>query len=365
MVPSSSRRSITSVCPACRRSAEHRRHSRRWLRAKLSHRWPRAIPGGAALLFSIWNDTGWEPAKIAGQRAGEREHRILLESGGYPRVMRDDATGRTYLVYARSEGLLAAPFDVERLAVTGPSVPMVDNVITNLSGGAQFDVAGSTLAYLEGSLGEADRDLQWVTLDGKPTFARRVEKMGRYFALSDDGTRILRNNTVGARDVWIEDLVRGTTTRVTNSADNFFAVWARDAEWIVLSRGAPIANLYRRHLRPGAIDERLTTSPNNQEPNSITRDGTKLVYAEIDPVSSVDLWILDLGATGAGGRPTSRPFLKTNFTEDFAALSPDDRWLAYQSNESGRFEIYVRSFPDAGPAIQAVHRRRADAALDA
>ena len=108
----------------------------------MSHRWPRADPGGSAVLFSIWNDTGWEPSRIAVQRAGEREHRVLVEGGGYPRLVRDPATGRSYLLYARAEGLLAAPFDADRLAVTGPPVPIVDNVITNLSGGAHFDVGG-------------------------------------------------------------------------------------------------------------------------------------------------------------------------------------------------------------------------------
>src|SRR5262245_18924483 len=136
---------------------------------ELSHRWPRALPGGAAVLFTIWNDTGWEPSRIAVQRAGEREHHVLVEAGGYPRPMHDPATGRTFLVYARSDGLLAAPFDADRLTVTGPPVPIVDNVITNLSGGAHFDVPSGTLAYVPGTLGEAERALVWVTLDGQET----------------------------------------------------------------------------------------------------------------------------------------------------------------------------------------------------
>jgi Tol biopolymer transport system component len=317
---------------------------------EMSHRWPRTIPGSAAVLFSIWNDTGWEPSRIAVQRAGEREHRVLIEGGGYPRPVRDPATGRSYLLYARTEGLLAAPFDAERLEVTGPPVPILDDVVTNLSGGAHFDVAGGTLAFVPGTLGEADRDLVWVTLDGHATPARRIERMSQSFSLSPDGTRILRNNTVGSRDVWIDDLVRGTSSRVTNSAENFHAEWSQDAQWIVLARGAPIRNLYRRSLTAGAIDEPLTTSPNWQEPAAISPDGRRAVYIEIDPVTSVDIWVLDLPPPGSAipaGMPATRPFLKTNFSETRPTLSPDGRWLAYQSNESGRFEISVRSFPDA------------------
>lgn len=321
---------------------------------EMSHRWPHAIPGSNAVLFSIWNDTGWEPSRIAVQRAGEREHRILLEGGGYPQMVRDPADGRSYLLYARTEGLLAAPFDPDRLTVTGPPVPILDDVITNLSGGAHFDVAAGTLAYVPGRLGEADKDLIWVSAEGQATPARRVERMSQDFSLSPDGTRILRNNTVGTRDVWIEDLVRGTSTRVTNSTENFGAVWSPDAQWIVLARGAPIRNLYRRSLAPGAIDERLTTSPNFQEPTAISADGRRLVYVERDPVSSVDIWVLDLPVPGApaGSAARARPFLNSNFSENSPALSADGRWIAYQSNESGRFEIYVRAFPDGGPAHQ-------------
>jgi Tol biopolymer transport system component len=318
---------------------------------EMSHRWPRRIPGASAVLFSIWNDTGWEPSRIAVQRPGEAGHQVLVEGGGYPRVVRDPRTGRGYLLYARTEGLLAAPLDLDRLVVTGPPVPVVDDVITNLSGGAHFDVGGGTLAYVGGTLGEADRDLVWATLDGQTTPARRVPRMSQDFTMSPDGTKILRNNTVGPRDVWIEDLVRGTSTRVTNSADNFAAAWSPDGQWIVLARGTPNRNLYRRSLTAGALDEPLTKSPNWQEPAAISPDGTKLIYREIDPISGVDIWVLDLPPAGSGtvvapGDPRARPLVKTSFAENDPTLSPDGRWFAYQSNESGRFEIYVRTFPD-------------------
>ena len=323
---------------------------------EMSHRWPRALEGGSAVLFSIWNDTGWDPSRVAVQRHGEREHRVLVEGGGYARSMRDPASGRVYLLYARTEGVVAAPFDVDRLAVTGAPVPIADNVITNLSGGAHFDIGGGTFAYIPGSLGEANRDLVWVAPDGTATPARRVPQMSQDFTLSPDGTRILRNNTVGSRDVWIDDLSRGTSTRVTITSESFGAVWSPDAQWIAYARGAPIRNLYRRSLSVGSLDERLTTSPHWQEPAAISPDGKWLVYTEIDPASSTDIWALELPPAGkpiaTGAAIANRPFLKTTFSENDPALSPDGRWIAYQSNESGRFEIYVRPFPDGGPAHQ-------------
>lgn len=324
---------------------------------ELSHRWPRLLPDGSTVLFTIWNDTGWEPSRIAAQRLDGGEPTIVVEGGGgYGRYIRDDDAGRGYLVYARSEGLLAAPFDESRLALAGQAVPVIDGVITNLSGGAHFDLSPSgTLAYVPGTLGEADRDLVWVTLDGKAEPALRVRSMSQVWMLSPDGGRVVRNNTAGPnRDIWIEDLVRRTSTRVTNSTDNFNAVWSSDAKWVAFARGVPFANIYRRPTDGRDAEERLTSSSNNQRPSSVSRDGASLAYTEFDPISGSDIWIVTVPGTfsapaSAPSNPitaVARPFVKTNFSEGNAVFSPDGRWLAYQSNESGRFEIFVRSFPE-------------------
>jgi serine/threonine-protein kinase len=97
----------------------------------------------------------------------------------------------------------------------------------------------------------------------------------------------------------------------------------------------------------------LTTSANWQEPAAISPDQTKVLYEEIDPVTGRDIWVLDLPRPGSpGSHATAKPFVKTNFSEARPTLSIDGRWLAYESNESGRFEIYVRAFPDGGTAHQ-------------
>ena len=114
---------------------------------ELSHRWPLLLPG-RALLFTVWNDAGWEPASILAQRPGSQDRSVVVQAGGgFPRYLRDGQTPRGFLVYARSEGLLAARFDEATLQVSGQAVPILDGVITNLSGGAHFDVSASgTLA---------------------------------------------------------------------------------------------------------------------------------------------------------------------------------------------------------------------------
>jgi eukaryotic-like serine/threonine-protein kinase len=324
---------------------------------EMSHRWPHVLGDGSAVVFTIWNDTGWEPAKIAAQRIGSSDHTVIVESGGgFPRALRDPETGRSYLVYARSEGLLAAPFDAAALKITGQPVPVIDGVFTNLSGGAHFDLSETgTLAYISGTLGEVDRDLTWVTHDGKATLARRLAAMGRPFALSPDGNRVVRHNTVGQRSVWIEDLARGTSLRLTNGEGNFSPVWSADGTWIAFPRGVPTGDIYRRRADQSGEDERLTATGRGAIPTDFSPDSRLLAYTENDPSSGADIWTVTLPPPGTKADPSTlqpRPFRKTGFSESRGVFSRDGRWLAYQSNESGRFEVYLRSFPDGERAVQ-------------
>ena len=322
---------------------------------ELSHRWPSQLPDGSAVMFSIWNDTGWDFARIAAQRAGSRERVLVLEAGGgYPRYLHDPASGRGYLVYARAEGLFAARFDASALRLTGAPVPVVDAVLTNNSGGAHFDLAGDgTLAYVPGTNAEASRELAWVTRDGHRTPAVRIPGAGRFFSLDPTGTRVLRMNAVGQRDLWMEDLERGTSTRLMSGDGWFTGSWSPDGEWAVYPKGTPVANLYRVRTRAGSPEERLTTSSHGQFPMSISPDGTMLVYQESNPTTSTDIWVMRLPppGTGSSSRPEVRPFVNTKAAETNARISADGRWLAYQSNESGRFEVYIRSFPEGDRTI--------------
>jgi eukaryotic-like serine/threonine-protein kinase len=325
---------------------------------ELSHRWPRLLPDGSAVIFTIWNDTGWEAARIVAQSLTGGTRTTVVEGGGNGRYLHDPATGHGYLVYARSEGLLAAPFDAARLALAGQAVPVVDSALTNLSGGAHFDLSPSgTLAYVPGTSGEADRDLVWVTLDGTVSPARRVHAMGRYWTLAPDGERVVWINSVGpARDVWIDDLKRGTTTRVTSGADAFVPIWSPDGKSVIFARGTP-ANLYRRRIDSRDAGDQIMSGNRTQMPTSVSPDESTLAYTEFDPISGSDIWLLTLPASrdrpGSGSAgPPAKPFVKTNYSEGSARFSPDGRWLAYQSNESGRFEVYVRSFPGGEQVIQ-------------
>jgi Tol biopolymer transport system component len=208
-----------------------------------------------------------------------------------------------------------------------------------------------------GTLSESVRELKWVGFDGTAQPAAAFT-MGRSFTLSPDGSRIVRNNTTGpTRDVWVDDLVRKTSTRLTRQDGNFTAIWSNDGQSVFLARGIPSSNLYRRAADGSDREERLTTSANSQAPSDVSPDGAWLAFTELDPSSSADIWLLPLSpSTNAGGGSqsagTPRLFLRTKFSEGGARFSPDGRWLVYQSNESGRFEVCVRSFPDGERKVQ-------------
>jgi serine/threonine-protein kinase len=326
---------------------------------ELSHRWPQLLPGGSAVLFTIWNDIGWEPSRIAAQRVDGTGRTMVVEGGGgYARYVRDPASRHGFLVYARSEGLLAARFDESRLATTGQAVPIVDGVLTNLSGGAHYALAPSgTLAYVQGAISESDRELAWVALDGTAAPPVRIHGMGQSWSLSPDGSRVLWVNATGTtRDVWIEDLARGTSTRVTQSGSSFSPIWSSDGKSTVFSRERPGTLLTRRPTDGRDVEELLSSSPRIELPNSVSPDGKTLAYQDFDPLSGSDIWVLTLPAAGSAApnaaAASARAFVKTKFTETDGVFSPDGRWLAYQSNESGRFEIYARSFPDGARTVQ-------------
>ena len=317
------------------------------LTGELSHRWPTILPDGT-VLFSVWNDTGWDAARLAALRPGSSEHVVVVEQGGgFPRYLPDPGRGG-YLVYARSEGLLAAPFDEQTLKLTAQPVPVVDGVVTNLTGGAHFAVAAGTLAYVAGGSAQADRELVWVTMDGRSTPALRAP-MGSAYAVSPDGRLVARIPATAPGSLWIEDLVNGTSTPLTESADYFGAVFSRDGSLIASRRAADI--FVQRVDRRGG-EEQLTTSRRVATPGSFSPGDAELAYYEIDPVTLHDIYVVELPRPG-GARPAARPFLKSTYSELSPRFSPDGRWIAYQSNESGRFEIYVRSYPD-GETVKQV-----------
>jgi Tol biopolymer transport system component len=307
-------------------------------KGEFSHRWPEILPGGKALLFTILG-VGEMRIGVLSLETGDR--RVLVEGGTYPQYAPSG-----HVVYARAGGLLAVPFDLRRLEVTGPSVSILEGVDMNsVNGSVNFSSsADGSLAYVPGTPGVGEGTLRWVDRNGTaqplPT-PPRAYLMPR---LSPDGQQLALFIEDTNPGLWLYDLARGTLTRLTASVLNSYHVWTRDSKRVTFRSGlsGPF-NLDWMPVDGSGSAERLTTAENLQVAGSWSPDGQVLAFSEQDPATGWDIWVLKLE-----GERKAQPFLRTPSNENGATFSPDGRWLAYQSDESGQYEIYVRPFPGPG-----------------
>ncbi len=311
------------------------------------HHWPQVLAERRAVIYTIWNNTAFEGGRIAVQSLDGGEPATLVEGASYGRVVTQAGAG-AWLIFARPDAIYAAPFDLNRLQLTGAAVPVQPGVHTNLSGGAHFSIADNgTLAYIPGGLDEADKTMVWVDRDGAATELPKMPGVGFQYRISPDGGRLARVNATGRnRDLWIDDLTgREPSTRLTFNQVQNFAMWTADGQRIIYTRDAPVANIFWRPARATGDEQRLTTSTNVQIPYSVSPDGSLLLYREIDPETRADIWVLPLRPPGL-----PRPLIRTPAAELSPMFSRDGRWIAYSATVSGISEIYLTSFSD--PAVR-------------
>lgn len=250
-----------------------------------------------------------------------------------------------HAVYARPDGtLMAAPIDVDRHTVTGPEIPVVEDV--RLKGGAvaEFTVSeNGTLVYLPAA-GAARR----ITIVDRDGLSRPLSDERRAFyapRFSPDGRAIaVTVFDQGNRNIWLYDVESGGKTRFTFESDNLYPIWSPDGERIAYTstRGGRF-DLYWGPADGSGVPERLLTTPHEEYPTSWSRDGRWLFFMETNPGSGRDLWALPVE-----GDRTPISIAGEPYEERSAVLSPDGRWLAYCTNEGGQLEVYVRAFPRQG-----------------
>ena len=304
------------------------------------HRWPEILPGGKALIFTIWGGGGIDGARIGLLSLETGERRVLVEGGTYARY-----ASSGHLVYARSTGLFAVPFDLMRLEVTGPPVSVLEGVNMNpTSGAAEFSLsANGSLAYVAGASRIGERSLVWVDRKGANEPIPAPPRTYVYPRISPDGKRLAVGIEGAQRGVWLYDLAQRTLTWLTPTVLLPFPIWTPDGKHVTFtSTPGNGVNLFWIPADGGAPVERLTTGENNQNTNSWSPDGRELAFTESGPATGSDIWVLDLDK-----ERKARPFVQTKANEGGAVFSPDGRWLAYESDESGQEEIYVRPFPEA------------------
>jgi serine/threonine-protein kinase len=313
-----------------------------------THRWPQVLPGGKQALFTIGlaGGTSFDEAGIGIVDLATGARRVLSERGFYARYV---PTG--HLVFLRGATLLAAPFDLRRLELAGPPVPLVEGVRTNASGGGHFAFSETgTLVHVQGSALETDRALVWVDRKGNLTPAADTRRDYLYPRVSPDGGRIAFSARAGTPDVWVQDIARGTFTRLAASPGaRTMPAWSPDGHRIAYWSGEPgrPRTLLAKPSDGTGMEEALVTAPSNGLTASWSPDGRSLAYDVHDAKDGWDVWVITL----AGDR-TPRPFLRTPANEQAAAFSPDGRHLAYHSDVSGSREVYVQAFDGASGRVQ-------------
>ena len=250
------------------------------------------------------------------------------------------------MVYAQKGSLMAVPFDPQRLTITGAAVPVVEGVLQSRARGAaqySFSVTGS-LVYVLGGVQSAQSKLVWVNRDGAEQPLAAPARTYLNPRLSPDGRRVAVSITEQEAQIWLYDLSRDTMTRLTfDGIANNAPTWTPDGKRIVFdSNRGGASNLFWQMADGSGGLERLDTSEYLQVPMSWSPDGQILAFFEVGPTTGRDIWVLRMSDRKA------QTFLRTPFNEDAARFSPDGRWIAYVSDESGRDEVYAQPFPGPG-----------------
>ncbi len=324
-----------------------------------THRWPQMLPGSQAALFSAYGGRSLDDANIDVVSLKTGERKTVLKGGFSPHfVAASQRTG--YLLYLHKNTLFAAPFDSAGLTVTGPSIPVLEEVSSNNAAGGNFAISSSgTFIFRTGKSEFGSNRISLV--DSAGNVSPLLSAVGSYSTprLSPNGKRLAfsMDSAAGgnAADIWVKDLDRDTPSRLTFvTGTNDYPLWTPDGKNILFTNPQ---GLYWIRADGAGEAQRLTSPRFSQLIYSISPDSKRLAFFSSGNEASMDLFTAPIGGDPAQpklGKPEL--FLGTPFEEAYPAFSPDGRWLAYQSNESGTPEIYVRPFPGPGGKWQISSR---------
>ncbi len=322
-------------------------------RGERDHLFPAMLPGDRDVLFTVIGDGAIDTAQIALLNLDTGERSTLIRGGTHAQYVElPGAASQGYIVYVADGTLRAVRFDPVKRQVLGDPVSVVERVMTMGSGAAQFAVSRQgTLVYVSGSgqIG-ANRSFVWRTRSGGEEPINAPVRAYTHPRISPDGTRIAVDVFDQEQDIWIWDVRREALTRLTfDPALETYPTWTPDSRRIIFfSTRTGVPNVYWQPADGAGPLEALTRDTSSQFPYSVTPDGTGLIHSQRTTKSGSDLSLLRLDRQG---QPVT-PLVATTFEELNGEIAPDGHWLAYQSNESGRNEVYVRPFPnvDSGRA---------------
>jgi eukaryotic-like serine/threonine-protein kinase len=311
-----------------------------------SHRWPYFLPDGRHFLYLA--GTPFTPRESSSNAImvgslDSKETKLLLHTHASAIY----ASG--HVLFLRQNTLMAQPFDPNRLELTGDAFPIGDPVLEDGSNlRAVFSASGNgSLTYVEGSSG-ASRQLIWLDRSGNKVGEVSGADMYNFPSISPDGKRIAYTLESSGWDVWSYDVARGVKTRLTfgsgSSQANLSEVWSPDGRWIAYTCNHTGKFGLCRKPSDGSGSEEVLLEGGGQVryADDWSPDGKFLTYRE--PIQGIGaVWMLPMSG---GGKPY--PFLQSQYTQINARFSPDTKWVAYCSNESGEFKVYVVPFPGPG-----------------
>ncbi len=315
-----------------------------------SHRWPWFLPGGKHVLFIV-QATGerYDQAGIEIVHIDTGERTALPVEGTYPRYL---PTG--HMTFVREATLFAVPLDLDRLEAAGTPAPVLEGVRSSLGastgdGTALYAFSGNgNLAYVEGNPASQRYRIIWKERDGGAESALLAEERSYYApSLSPDGKLLaLQVTEESGTDVWVYDLERSVLTRLTfTGTETMLPVWTRDGRRIVFSsRQDGQSGVYWMPADGSSAPELIYADGRALQPISFSPSGDLLLHS----LNSDTSWDLEVIRFQDGKPSPPEPFLAGPAVEVFPQFSPDGKWVAYLSNESGQFEVYVRPYPGPG-----------------
>jgi eukaryotic-like serine/threonine-protein kinase len=320
-------------------------------RGEYSHRWPSFLPDGHRFLYYGRSGQRGSGGVCVGSLDSKEARRLLAapSNAAYARP--------GYLLFDREGTLMAQPFDVHGLRVSGDPVSVAEDVAYD-AGSFRTDFAVSetgVLAYRSGS--SLYNQITWVDREGRTIGT--VGPPGAEFnlALSRDDRRLATSRLAsqrGLREIWINDLARGSSSRLTfGPATAFDPIWSPDGSRVAFTstREGGSADIYMKPATGTGNEELLLKTSQYKDVTDWSLDGRYIAFTSVDPKTKLDLWVLPLE-----GERKPVALAQTESDEMEAQFSPDGRWVAYVSNESGRYEVYVQTFPRPGGKWQVSNR---------
>ncbi len=323
-----------------------------------AHRWPQVLQGGKAVLYTSGRALSFNESNIVVKIVATGKTKVI-EKGGFA----GHYLAAGYLVFLHDDTLFAAPFDLDRLELTAQPVPLIEGITTQpSSGAAQISYANDgTTVYLPGTgmaLGNAttsggvESSLLWLDRAGKTQSLRKENAKYSYVHFSPDGHSLATQILDGrSSDLWVYQWEHGIMSRMTHDglAANQ-AAWSPDGRriaYVGYQPGSPWSNVYLRPADGTGESQRLTDIQSMETLGSIHPSGKWLAFVRTGTIMILPL-PTDQASAGKPVVPYTFVPNPNDFIFSYPAFSPDGRWLAYQSNETGAAEIYVRPFPGPG-----------------